>query len=127
MLESTTTVQLEPPVADTGLAPALSLRTNFSWTLAGSVIYFGCQWAITVVLAKLGSAEMVGQFAFALAVVMPVIALTGLQLRVVQATDAKHEFAFGHYLGLRLLTVAIAVLIVVGVLLLYVRSRQLFI
>src|SRR3954466_10247547 len=105
-LGSTTAPDLEQSVAGVQLAAPLSLRRNFSWTLAGSVIYFGCQWAITVVLAKLGSAEMVGQFAFALAIVMPVIALTGLQLRVVQATDAKHEFDFGYYLGLRLLTVA---------------------
>src|SRR5947208_17078221 len=101
MIGSTTNPQPDIQIPEVQLAAPLSLRRNFSWTLAGSVIYFGCQWAVTVLLAKLGSAEMVGQFAFALAIVMPVIALTGLQLRVVQATDAKHEFVFGYYLGLR--------------------------
>lgn len=110
------TLQASSAIIVTEPVPCPSLRKNFSWTFAGSVIYFGSQWGVTVVLAKLGSAEMVGQFAFALAIVMPVIALTSLQLRVVQATDVRHEFAFGHYLALRLLTVALAVVIIVGIL-----------
>jgi hypothetical protein len=31
----------------------LSLRRNFSWTLAGNVVYAGCQWGMLVALAKL--------------------------------------------------------------------------
>ena len=81
----------------------------------GNVVYGGCQWGILIVLAKLGSPEMVGQFSLGLAVVAPVIMLANLQLRAVQATDAKGEYLFGHYLGLRLITTALAVVVVVGV------------
>jgi O-antigen/teichoic acid export membrane protein len=95
----------------------LSLRENFSWTFAGNVIYAGCQWGVLVVLAKLGSPEMVGQFALGLAIVTPVIMLTNLQLRNVQATDAKREYLFGDYLGLRLVTTALALMIIVGIVL----------
>src|ERR1044072_4016691 len=66
---------------------SLSLRTNFSWTLAGNLIYSGCQWGVLIVLARLGSPEQVGQFALALAVTAPVIMLSNLQLRGVLATD----------------------------------------
>jgi len=37
-----------------------------------------------------------------------------LQLRAVQATDAKHEFLFGDYLGLRLITTTLALLAIIG-------------
>src|SRR5690606_40180926 len=67
---------------------ALSLRVNFSWTLAGNIVYAGCQWAMLVVLARLGRAEMVGQFALGLAITGPVLMCTNLNLRSVPATDA---------------------------------------
>ena len=86
----------------------LSLRQNFSWTFVGNVVYAACQWGMLIALAKLGSSAMVGRFSLGLAVTAPVIMLTNLQLRNVQATDAKGEYSFGDYLGLRLVTTALA-------------------
>jgi O-antigen/teichoic acid export membrane protein len=79
----------------------LSLRRNFSWTLVGNIFYSACQWAMLIVLAKLGTPEMVGVFTLALAVTAPLFMFSNLQLRVVQATDAQGQFAFNDYLGLR--------------------------
>jgi O-antigen/teichoic acid export membrane protein len=97
------------------LPSRLSLRANFSWTFAGNVVYAGSQWGMLVVLAKLGSPEMVGQFALGLAITAPVIMFTNLQLRGVQATDARQEYLFGDYLGLRLITTMLALLIIAGI------------
>jgi O-antigen/teichoic acid export membrane protein len=82
-----------------------------AWTLAGNTIYAGCQWAMLVVIAKLGSADALGSFALAFALTAPVMMLSGLQLRAVQATDAQHQFEFGHYLALRLITTGAALLV----------------
>jgi O-antigen/teichoic acid export membrane protein len=98
-------------------APA-SLRANFAWTFLGSLVYTGCQWGMLVVLAKLGSPEMVGQFALGLAVAAPVMMFTNLQLRSVQATDARREYRFGDYLGLRLMMTLLAVAVIAGIALL---------
>lgn len=92
----------------------LTLRMNFIWTLTGNVIYTACQWGILVVLAKLGTSQMVGEFALALAITAPIIIGTGLSLRSVQATDAASEYRFGDYLLLRLLTTAFAGLLIAG-------------
>ena len=94
---------------------ALSLRVNFSWNLAGNLVYAACQWGIVVVLAKLTSPEMVGRFALGLAVTAPIIMLSNLQLRSVQATDARGEYQFGHYLGLRLVTTMLALMTIAAV------------
>ena len=102
-------------VATAPPARALSLRANFSWTFVGNVVYAACQWAMLVVLAKFGSPEIVGQFALGLAVTAPVIMLTNLQLRSIQATDARQEYRFGDYLGLRLAVTPLAMLIIAAI------------
>ena len=93
----------------------LTLWANFTWTFSGNVVYSGSQWGMLMVLAKLGSPEMVGQFALGLAVTTPIIMFANLQLRGVQATDARREYRFGHYLALRLLTTALALLVITGI------------
>ncbi|MHC0062279.1 lipopolysaccharide biosynthesis protein [Nostoc sp. UIC 10890] len=90
----------------------LTLRGNFSWTFAGNLVYAACQWGMLVILAKLGSPEMVGQFTLGLAITAPVIMLTNLQLRIVQATDARKKYSFSDYLGLRLISTALALVII---------------
>ena len=61
--------------------------------------------------------RQVGQFALGLAVSAPIILFANLQLRAVQATDAQREYRFGDYFGLRLLTTALAYLVIVAVVL----------
>ncbi len=94
---------------------ARSLRANFSWTFVGNVVYAACQWGMLVALAKLGSPEVVGQFALGLAITAPVIMLTNLQLRAVQATDARRAHPFGEYLGLRLAVTPLALLAIAAI------------
>ena len=59
---------------------------------------------MVIVLAKLGSPEHLGQFAFGLAMTAPVFMFSTLRLRDVQATDAKNEYRFGDYFALRIMT-----------------------
>lgn len=88
------------------------LRANFLWTLAGNIGYAACQWCMLVLLAKMGDAEMVGQFALALAILTPVLMFSNLQLRSIQATDARHEFSVRDYLALRIVTTLLALIII---------------
>ncbi len=106
-----------PPTERPAAFPPISLRKNLAWTSCGNAVYAGCQWAILMVLAKVGSARMVGQFALGLAVTAPVFMLANLQLRALQATDAKREYAFADYLGLRLVTTLLAQFAIAGIVL----------
>lgn len=103
----------DQPVLDGRPLPMLSLRLNFIWTFLGNTVYAASQWGVLVLLAKLTSPEVVGQFALGLAVTAPLMMLANLNLRAVQATDAKNEFRFGDYLGLRLVTTALAMAAIV--------------
>lgn len=100
------------PELETPPSVGVSLRSSFQWSLVGNVVYSACQWGILIVLAKLGSPESVGQFALGLAVTAPIILFANLQLSALQATDARREFRFGHYLALRLITTALALALI---------------
>lgn len=91
------------------------MRRNFCWTFVGNVIYAACQWGMLVAIAKLGTTAMVGRFGIALAVTAPVIMFTNLQLGTIQATDARLQYLFGDYLGLRLISTVLAMLAIAGV------------
>ena len=97
---------------ETKLLKPMSLKHNFSWTFVGNVIYAASQWGILTSLAKLGTPATVGQYALGLAITAPIFMLFNLQLRAVQATDAKDTYEFGHYFGLRLITSLIAIVFV---------------
>lgn len=86
-----------------------SLRRNFAWTLLGNFIYGGCQWAMVVAIAKLGTPEMVGRFALAFAVTAPIFSLTAMNMRAVLATDQRKEHGFADYLSLQLVTLTVGV------------------
>ncbi len=97
-----------PPSLDTRRQPA-SLRANITWTFVGNAVYAGCQWLMIVMLARLGSTEVVGTFALALAVTAPVIMLATMQLRWVQATNGQEEVSVRDCLTFRCLGMLLAV------------------
>src|SRR5712671_3691040 len=98
----------------TGLPDDKRLRSDFTWVLAGNVLYSACQWGIVVALAKLGSPEKVGEYAFGMALTAPIVLFANLQLRALLASDVEGRFSFGQYLTFRLVTLAGALLVVAG-------------
>ncbi len=83
--------------------PGVSLKRNFSWTLFGNLFYGASQWLMLIVIAKLGSPEMVGRFSLAFAITAPISMFANLNLRAVFATDAKNKHTFGDYFTLRII------------------------
>ena len=98
------TAPVTPASRSTPELQPLSLRKNFAWTLGGISIYGACQFAMLSVIAKLGNPALVGRFGLALAITAPVVMFTRLQLRSIQATDARDEYRFSDYLSLRVIS-----------------------
>ena len=82
---------------------AASLQRNVAWALVGNLGYSACQWGVLACIAKLGTATDVGLFALGLALTAPIITLTSLNLRLLQATDAREDYPFSVYFSVRLL------------------------
>lgn len=95
-------------------AKPASLRRNFAWTFAGNALNGFAQWAVLSLIAKLGTSEMLGEYAFAVAVMLPLTMLSHLNLRAVLATDMEDRHPFGDYLAVRLWATA-AILVAVAV------------
>lgn len=66
-------------------------------------------------LAKLSSPLIVGQYSLGVAIAMPVISLTGLSIRAVIASDVKETYQFGEYVGFRLCSTGLAMLIILAI------------
>jgi O-antigen/teichoic acid export membrane protein len=107
-----TLVEAPRPEASPKPVQFASLGWNFSWTFFGNGVYAACQWGMLVLLAKLGNPQMVGQYGLAIAIATPVYALSTLQLRAVLTTDVRERIHFGEYLGFRLLTTALSLVII---------------
>ena len=103
-----------PPGTPQAEGRTLPIRSNFVWMLSGNVIYALCQWGMIVSLAKLGNPYMLGQFSLGLAIATPVLMLSNLNLRAVQATDAIRMYVFHEYRQLRCITTVAALLALVG-------------
>jgi len=102
-------------LAAPSISRGLSLRANFSWTFVGNSIYSACQWGALVALAKISSPLIVGQYSLGVAIAMPVISLTGLSIRAVIASDVKETYQFGEYVGFRLCSTGLAMLIILAI------------
>jgi O-antigen/teichoic acid export membrane protein len=119
-------VNVDPsPSVDAAPAPRAAARTRFGdarrrwpvarhaaprtiagsalWLVSSNVLYAACQWGTIVALAKLGAPVAIGHLGLALAVATPVVLLSSLGLRSVQATDVARRYAFAEYVVLRLI------------------------
>jgi O-antigen/teichoic acid export membrane protein len=91
------------------------LLANIAWMLVGNLLYGFSQWGQLIALAKIGTIEMVGSFALALAVCVPILMFSSLSLRSLQVTDYKQTHRFLEYVTVRLLTLLLAIIIIVAI------------
>ncbi|EYB69482.1 polysaccharide biosynthesis protein [Deinococcus phoenicis] len=78
---------------------------------------------MVALLARLGRTADVGAYSLGLALTAPLFLLLGLQLRSVQATDARTERPFAQYFSLRALGMGLGLALTVGLALLYPQAR----
>jgi O-antigen/teichoic acid export membrane protein len=86
----------------------LGLGRNAAWMFLGQVGSAVGQWAILIILARLGGPALVGQFTLALAIVTPMIVFSQLQMREIQAVDATCRYTFADYWAVRVVTTVLA-------------------
>ncbi|MGH1288379.1 oligosaccharide flippase family protein [Bacillus toyonensis] len=102
----------------------LTLKRNFFYTATANLIYAFSQWLIILLMAKLGSVEMVGQYSLGLAVTAPVFLFLNMNLRSIQATDTQNSYEFTDYFINRVITSFAGIIIVSIISLLEMFSDQ---
>lgn len=71
------------------------------------------QWIVLTIIARMGGAEPLGEYAFALSICAPVVMLSNLGLRFFQATDVAENYKTRDYLSLRALCLTGATILIV--------------
>jgi O-antigen/teichoic acid export membrane protein len=92
-----------------------ALAKDSFWTALGNIAVFLSQAAIFILLAKLTSTEIVGQYALALGIATPVFMFAGLQLRQVLLSDVQRNINIIDALCLRIAAITIASLVAIGI------------
>lgn len=90
-----------------------SLRGDFAVNLVGYAGYAAAQWAMLLVLVRLGSPAMVGEYSLALAIGAPVVMFTNLRLSFLLTSDASRTRPFSDYFSLRVVANAIALFAII--------------
>ncbi len=85
------------------------MYSNISWSLLGNIIYAAGLWSVLIILAKLTTPDIVGQFALGLAITAPIIMFGNMRLRLIQSSDDSDQYQFQDYFTLRLITTGLAV------------------
>lgn len=93
------------------MSKTLSLRKNFVWAFVGNTFSAFCGWLLLIILTKIGTVEIVGVFAIAQAICLPVSMLCSLQLTIVQITDVKNIYLFEHFYTVKFLMSILAVIL----------------
>jgi O-antigen/teichoic acid export membrane protein len=83
--------------------------------LGGQVTYGVCQWAVLVVIARVVDQEALGIFSYAYTVATPIFLLANMQLRDAVATSRTSSASIADYVGTRLTTTALSVVILSAV------------
>jgi O-antigen/teichoic acid export membrane protein len=99
-------VETELPPIEVRKPGGISIKRGFGWTLAAYISVMASQWAMLVVMGRLGAKDQsdMGLFLISLAVVAPFILFSNLNLRRIFATDTAGMFRFRDYFTLRMAT-----------------------
>ena len=88
---------------------------NLVWMVVGTVWSGVCQWAQLIALAKLGTVDLLGTFTLGMAIALPVLMFSCLNLRNLYVTDHACEYRFREYLTLRLITACGSVALIAAI------------
>lgn len=82
-----------------------SIRQNMLWYSAGSITYLGCQWLLSVVVARMSAGfDDAGALALAMAIGNIFTPLAYYNTRTYQVSDLRNEYTDGQYVAFRIIT-----------------------
>lgn len=97
------------PVGVLGTMTARDSKIRVGWLSCGNAAYTVAQWLTVAVLARWADVATLGAYALGNALAVPVLTLTGLQLRTLLSVDPLERFSVRDYVLLRFLGVAVGV------------------
>ena len=82
---------------------ALSLKKNMLWNSVGSLMYLGCQWLVTVFVARMATDyESAGVLALAMAISNIFAHIALYRIRTYQVTDVNKSVSAQEYVAFQI-------------------------
>ena len=101
------------PNRDEVRPPELSIKQNMVWNSVGSVVNLGCQWLISIVVVRLSMGfDDAGLYSLAMAIYGIFSPIAQYRMYTYQITDVRGENTTGEYFSFRLITNAIALVMI---------------
>ena len=92
----------------------LSIRANMVWNAIGSIVNLGCQWLISILVVRLSTGfDDAGLYSLAVAIFGVFSPVSQYRMYTIQISDITGENTLGEYLSFRLLTNAIAFVLLI--------------
>ena len=88
------------------------MRKNVIWNSTGTILYFFCQWLLTILLVKLTGNDFAttGYLTLAMTMSSSYSTIALFNMRSFQVSDIKKEFQDATYMGSRIITSVLAFL-----------------
>ncbi len=80
------------------------MKKNVLWNTIGSIIYFMCQWLITILVVRLGNYTHAGYLSLAMTTSSSFSAISLFSMRNYQISDIRDEYSNDIYIGSRIST-----------------------
>lgn len=88
-----------------------TMAKSVLWNTLGNIFYYVCQWVMTVLVVRLATYEAAGYFSLAMTTSSTFLTIGLFSMRNFQVSDIQHEFSQNEYLGSRIFTCTIALLL----------------
>lgn len=82
-----------------------SIKVNMLWNSFGSLVYWGCQWLVSILVVRLSTGYSdAGALSLAMTISNVFVAVGLFKTRAYQVSDVQNRFTSGEYVSFRLLT-----------------------
>lgn len=84
-----------------------TLKSNFIWNTIGSLVLYGCQWAVSILVVNLSSgaaSSNVGLLQLAITVTNTFVSVASYGMRSFQVSDMQQKYATAEYVRSRIIT-----------------------
>lgn len=93
----------------------LSVKQNMIWNTAGSLVYMGCQWLLTILITWVSGYSIAGDFSTAISITNIVYGLSAYQMKTFQVSDYDNKYTTGTYVYSRIVTCVLGIVVCTGV------------
>lgn len=102
----------------------LSVKKNILYNSSATILYWACQWLLSVIVVRLSGFYVGGEFALAQSFASIFIIVASFNSKPYQVSDLEPKYSDGNYIAFRLFTLVLALLFCVAIVFTFQYSME---